>query len=1127
MPEYLAPGVYVEEVDTGAKPIEGVSTSTCGMVGVTERGPVDVPVLVTSVGEYTRWFGGQLRAGDDYGAHRFLPHAIEGFFTNGGKRVYVVRTVDSSATKAAAALFDRGDGSLPIALLRAAGEGTGSAAAQPPLVLMPSTTISANDWVRIGEGSNAEYRQAQAAPGTDPEKVLVAVDLPLTRSHAAGEPIRDYIFTSGVDYEATEDIAAGDASIVIRSTPARIETLRADVATNLPPVCLHFGPTAAREFRVVREVTEITVVSGTQSTARIRLDSPLRFEYAAKATFSRVNFTNLDKTMSVTAATAGSALLFVDDRDSAFDDRTHLGVIGDGAAREVRRFGVLSSVGVTSALAAGFPAGTFVECVAPLGARSLKVAATMPTSMLKLKQGEAAGLALGQVIQVDPTGALQQVTIQSVDLKTDELTVTGLSASVAINKEVAPAPKSTTSATTGLTTVLALNDRMGLEVGTLLKVGSGATDQIVSVAALPARSGSAPDPGNVVVTPALTAPVPAGTQATVLRPVERVTGANRRASSIAIPTTVGNETLVVTDGDGFAPGDLLRVTFAGDVTFHWATGVDSPVTPELLTLKTALARSHPAGSPVVTRKPLVNVEALDAGSWGNRLRISVTDDAPGLASRTTLKPMVNPTTIRLASRSGVQPGTVLEFSDPATGQVLGDPVKVRAVDRATGNILLAGTGLAPAQQVVGTVVRSREFTVTVSLLRQRDPATPSRDGQVVDREVFRNLSLDPRHSNYIEKVIGSISGPVRKWDHRTEGASLYIRVFDLARAANGTFTADAESVRLGPETLVDRLPDGRQVPAMLQLEEVRGDDSIGSLTDDHYLGADDVDPEKRTGLQSLRNIEEVSLVAIPGRVSARLQQGVIDHCELMRYRFAVLDSRAEPTDTISDTQDQRQQFDTKYAALYYPWLAIPDPYPENLADVRDYAIPPTGHILGVFARTDIERGVHKAPANEVVRGITGLRRRVNKEQQDILNPYPVNINVIRDFRDNNRGIRVYGGRVITSDPDWKYVNVRRLLIFIEASIDRGLQWVVFEPNSEPLWARVSRVITNFLTVVWRNGALEGTSPEEAFFVRCDRTTMMQTDIDNGRLIVQVGVAPVKPAEFVIVRIGLWTARSDS
>jgi uncharacterized protein len=245
----------------------------------------------------------------------------------------------------------------------------------------------------------------------------------------------------------------------------------------------------------------------------------------------------------------------------------------------------------------------------------------------------------------------------------------------------------------------------------------------------------------------------------------------------------------------------------------------------------------------------------------------------------------------------------------------------------------------------------------------------------------------------------------------------------------------------------------------------------------------------------------------------------------MRYRFAVLDAQRPPLDTIADVRAQRQNYDTKYAALYHPWLLVPQPYPVSPGPTPPYPIPPSGHTIGIYARTDIERGVHKAPANEVVRGILGLQRILSKGEHDILNPYPVNINVIRDFRPNNRGIRAWGGRVITSDSDWKYVNVRRLLIFIEHSIDRGLQWVVFEPNAEPLWARVRRTISNFLRIVWRNGGLEGTKVEEAYFVKCDRTTMTQTEIDNGQLIVQVGVAPVKPAEFVIVRIGLWTAHA--
>src|SRR5262249_39289785 len=159
------------------------------------------------------------------------------------------------------------------------------------------------------------------------------------------------------------------------------------------------------------------------------------------------------------------------------------------------------------------------------------------------------------------------------------------------------------------------------------------------------------------------------------------------------------------------------------------------------------------------------------------------------------------------------------------------------------------------------------------------------------------------------------------------------------------------------------LPDGRTVPAQMRLEATLGDDAIGSIGDTTYLGQDNTDPELRTGLQSLRNIEEVSIVAAPGQVSAQLQQGLIDHCELLRDRFAVLDPTPEPRDTISDAQDQRQQFDTKYAALYYPWLSIPDPFPANLAAVQDYAIPPSGHMLGIYARTNVDRGVHKAPTN--------------------------------------------------------------------------------------------------------------------------------------------------------------------
>jgi phage tail sheath protein FI len=182
-------------------------------------------------------------------------------------------------------------------------------------------------------------------------------------------------------------------------------------------------------------------------------------------------------------------------------------------------------------------------------------------------------------------------------------------------------------------------------------------------------------------------------------------------------------------------------------------------------------------------------------------------------------------------------------------------------------------------------------------------------------------------------------------------------------------------------------------------------------------------------------------------------------------------------------------------------------------------LPPEGFLAGIYARSDNERGVHKAPANEIVRGALGFNVPVSHGTQEVLNPE--GINVLRSFE--GRGNRVWGARTLSSDPEWTYVNVRRLFIYLEASIDRSTQWAVFEPNNEALWKKVSMTIESFLVDVWRTGALMGNSPNEAFFVRCDRTTMSQGDLDNGRLICLIGVAPTKPAEFVIFRIGQWTA----
>ena len=275
-------------------------------------------------------------------------------------------------------------------------------------------------------------------------------------------------------------------------------------------------------------------------------------------------------------------------------------------------------------------------------------------------------------------------------------------------------------------------------------------------------------------------------------------------------------------------------------------------------------------------------------------------------------------------------------------------------------------------------------------------------------------------------------------------------------------------------------------------------------------------PGKRKGLTGLAEIDEISIVYAPNSLSVEgLTSSIISHCENLKDRFAIIDSGKGYSNVSS--LNPRDKYDTKYAAFYYPWIKVINPE-TGMAQL----VPPGGHIAGIYARTDVERGVHKAPANEVVRGAVGLEFKITKGEQDILNPRGVNC--IRAFP--GRGIRVWGARTLSSDPLWKYINVRRLFIYLEESIEKGTQWVVFEPNSERLWGRVKASITEFLTRVWRDGALMGTKQEEAFFVKCDRTTMTQDDIDNGRLICVIGVAPVKPAEFVIFRIAQWRGGSE-
>ena len=304
-------------------------------------------------------------------------------------------------------------------------------------------------------------------------------------------------------------------------------------------------------------------------------------------------------------------------------------------------------------------------------------------------------------------------------------------------------------------------------------------------------------------------------------------------------------------------------------------------------------------------------------------------------------------------------------------------------------------------------------------------------------------------------------------------------------------------------------PESEDVTATVSAGGEKKDEKPAAKTrggdrDGLFIGRDN-GPGQRSGLKCFEEVDDIAIVVAPGQTSPAVQDAVLSHCETRKDRFAILDS----PETISGGVDRLPKpRDSKYGAYYFPWIQVYDPEKGNIF------VPPSGHIAGVYSRVDNERGVHKAPANEIVRGALGLKYNVSKGEQDLLNPKGINA-----IRLMNGGIRIWGARTLSSDPSWKYINVRRLFIMVETSIERATQWVVFEPNDHRLWKRVTRTISSFLTLLWRNGALMGTSPEQAFFVKCDEETNPAEVVDAGQLVVEIGLAPVKPAEFVIFRIG--------
>jgi uncharacterized protein len=990
MPEYLAPGVYVEEVPSGNKPIEGVSTSTAGMVGVTQRGPVNDPTLVTSFPEFLRTFGGYLDHLEFTNERDALPYAVEGFFNNGGLRVYISRIVGQGATSSAVNLYglpaeDAADTTL-------AGR---AAAGGDTLLLDADADIESGTTLLIIDGPRSEYVTAEDG------------------ATAAGARLRGQLhFDHSGDAVAIQTVTEGDDLTGLISgdmTAGNDRLLVSDAAG------LNDGDIIRVSDPDDPGVTEFVTISDTGSA---EFDEPgLLFDHPSVSTeLRRVAMADAagepgDRTVDGDAA-AGSPVVRLTNTTGVADQVVR---IGDGATREFQ--------------AAGNVVSELLIATTPAGAR-----------LLGHLHFDHAGDAVALQTVVDGTDLTPQ-----------------------INDAMAAGA-----------TALPLTDASALSAGDTLRISDTAN---------PART------EYVTVT--------TDAQANITEPglLFDHPQASTELHQVVLTDAAGEPGGRTVQGDAGAGVRTIPLSNLNNLVANAVVRVGDGDTREFQTIRnivnippgpiSALSNIHTAGTRVVSQVPLLQVHARHPGRWGNDLRVRVRRSRL-LDTRVATAAGEGDSPIALDAVRGLSPGSVVEIT--TTNGIFRQ--RVSGVSTETNEIEFEGGVSADVQ--TGDPVSSIEFDLIVERIER---------GKVVETETIANLGMSPGHNRYALTTVGLFDTAAGRAERA--GESELIRLSDLSggvaeRLLSNPFPNDDERLNL-----------------VSLYTPIGGSDDLPTIDDDEYIGASAVDPEDRSGIQSLENIDAISIVAVPGQTSQDVQNAIITHCTKMRYRFGVLD--APDRAKLRDVQTQRQNYDTTYAALYYPWMIIRDPFGRN-GDVL--SIPPSGHVSGIYARSDNQRGVHKAPANETLLGIRELQFRLTKGEQDILNPQ--HINCLRDFRDMNRGLRVWGARTLSSDPEWKYVNVRRLFQFVEKSIELATQFAVFEPNSEPLWATINRSVTRFLTAVWQSGALEGTKAEEAFFVKVDRTTMTQNDIDNGRLIILIGIAPVKPAEFVIFRISQKT-----
>jgi hypothetical protein len=544
---------------------------------------------------------------------------------------------------------------------------------------------------------------------------------------------------------------------------------------------------------------------------------------------------------------------------------------------------------------------------------------------------------------------------------------------------------------------------------------------------------------------------------------------------IVVAGTASHVNFVLPDGHGVLPGSGLAVTGydtqAGSITFGAPIGIDVDAT-KVAVISDSVHTTPALGPMFFARNP---------GRWGANLKIYVSSSDRSAVRITT--GLGGQRQLQVASTGSFYIGALILIDNGA-----GDRYERVVSDILPGNTLVLDPGGLALPAIPGTLGPNAFAQVAEIDVLVADSATGAFE---THKRLSWNGDPDPAiRVRHYSTVINNRSSLV------------YVQPPWAGLGGNTEMppTSDNQPISRGGSA------DGPQ-PGTAET----GDDGTPILppaTRAHIVGVDN-GPGQRSGIQALQDIDDARVIAAPGETDQSVQNELIAQAERLRYRFVVLDCEAAPgpANVVNEILKHRNAYDTSYAAYYTPWVQIG-------AGDQTLFLPPSGHVIGIYARTDNDRGVWKAPANEVVRGITGMQAYITAGEQDILNPRGVN--ALRRFE--GRGIRVWGARTLSSDPEFRYINVRRFLIYMEASIDRGTQWVVFEPNAPDTWSRVVDSVSAFLSTQWRNGALFGRKPEDAYFVRCDETTMTVDDIQNGRLICDIGVAIVRPAEFVIFRI---------